>query len=886
MSFLGMFIQFVLIIVFTVTLFYQLAELPGLWFGWLMLCLLLLVLAVLWWLKLAKEALFTSINAQVKTLCYSIKLNYLLNLLLAFIIGLNLVFWQAFFAAKVDSQFFNKMVQIHGKVIGLPEVTQTSSLYKISFLLDVSHIESDYFARDFWLVNQPKIKLNWYLKPNEFSQLKFLPETAQSWQFRAKLKVNHAAMNLGGRDYEAWLFQQHISAKGYVSGLRQRESQAPHSFLVEPSNVYDWRTWRFTLSQKLEALFKESEFESIYRALLVGDKSLMKAQQWQVLQSSGTVHLMAISGLHMAIVAALGFWFFRILWWLGLYRINRFNRPMLSAFGGVLFATAYLLVSGAAIPTQRAWIMVVTVLGFLWVQRKFQPWSALAMAGLLVLLWDSRAVLSQGFWLSFIAVALIFVSLKLLKGRNKWQQLLFVQLVLTVGLAPLILWHFYTVPIYGFLANLIAVPFVSFIGLPLLFIQLIIGLLSESLASYSLAVVDLFWRILWDILVWLNQLPNINVATVAHSKLWLVLVSAGLVVLLKIALFKAPLNNKKLSIFIGFLMLYFVILLFYPYEVERPENNADSKAWLTVLDVGQGQSVVLETKSHLLVYDTGARWGAKTDAAKVALLPYLKSRSWQAIDILMVSHSDNDHSGGSLSVLEDIAVKERVSGQAHKLNKLLSEQVSEKNLQQTVSNSSFKSKVKTMQNIEFSRCYSGQTWLFDGVKIEVLSPFKNPQFQMPKNDNDQSCVLKISYNNQSILITGDLSDKGEALLMQNYSKTDLQAQLLIAGHHGSKSSTSMAWLNTLDPEMVVFSSGYLNRYRFPATKTLQRLQQFSENRSLYQSRALNWWNTACSGALSFSLNRSSIKLRYQARNHLRKWYHHSCLPSQQGVYFQ
>ncbi|MEA1990076.1 MAG: DNA internalization-related competence protein ComEC/Rec2 [Pseudomonadota bacterium] len=875
-----MFIQFVIGVVVTTILCYQLTNFPPLWVGWLLVVLMTVSLLLITCLNATNKLLSKYFCCLFKTFKTIKQRTVLVNLLLSIVFGMNLVFWQGYFSSNISTVWFNKSTIIEAKITNIPTIVKAKGFYKIAFEADLQKVsfvkKSASLVNDqAWSYRQPRIKINWYLSFEDFEQIKTQPTTGEVWRFYAKLKENHASMNPGGRDYEAWLFHNHIDAKASVSGLVTKANkttglaQAKAVKLIDKT-LFDLNVWRFNSSVFLQQILVDSPYQPVYNALLIGDKSQITDDYWKLFQQTGTIHLMAISGLHMGIMAIIGFWVFRLFWWLGLYRLQTINLPTLTSIGAVLFATAYLIVSGGAIPTQRAWIMVMTILGFLWIRRSFQPWTALAMAALLVVVWDSRAVLSTGFWLSFGAVAIIFMSLRIFKDKPKWQQLIAMQFMLSAGLAPLILWNFYEVPLYGLLANLIAVPFVTIIGLPSLFIGVFLGLFSVSLGQSFIKLVDWFWTQLWAYLDWVTRLPNIEVTGLEHSVAWLII---SVTVFISIYyVFNKVRVRFGFSVWVlpGLLLAYFLALVFYPYALPRPSNEiGDNQAWLTVLDVGQGQAIVIETANHVMVYDTGAKWGKKTDAAKTVVLPYLKSQGWQQIDMLMISHSDLDHAGGTYSVLENINVVKRLSGQPNEVNQQIAEKAKA-------------SKTPIDLNAVFVSCHSGQAWWFDNVYFEVLSPFSEPENTPLKSDNDLSCVLKISNTQQSVLITGDLSQKGEKFLMKKYHNQPekLQANLLVAGHHGSKSSTSKAWLEAVSPSKVMFSAGYLNRYKFPNREVIKRIE------NLNQQQPIKWWNTACSGGVSFELNDLDVDLRYETRKNQRKWYHHSCLQTQQGIYFQ
>ena len=487
--------------------------------------------------------------------------------------------------------------------------------------------------------------------------------------------------------------------------------------------------------------------------------------------------------------------------------------------------------------------MVLAVLLFLVLRRTFQPWSALALAALLVVVWDSRAVLSLGFWLSFLAVALIFSVLQQprVKRAPKWIKLVWIQLILTVGLAPYLIWAFHTLPSYSFVSNLFAVPFVSLLGLPLLFLVSVLSMLSVDLAQWFMPMVDQLWQGAWLALEWI---ANLNFSSIAFGTLngW------GLIAIY-IGLFSLLLATSKRQIILSSALVLAVVSFDY---LNKPTLQ-NQQASVNLLDVGQGQAVVIQTQHHVLVYDTGAKWGDKMDGAKLAILPFLRAQNRSQIDYLMVSHSDIDHAGGLSRLLQSLPVKQVSSGQPEVLNTQLA-----------------------ALNPSIQACYAGESWRWDGVLFEVLSPGLPTFDERFKTDNDRSCVLKVTAGKQSVLIPGDLSAKAEQTLIAHYG-AQLQSTILIAGHHGSRYSSSEAWLQAVNPLVVLFTAGYQNRYGFPNTDTLNRLND-----------SQRWFNTACSGGIGYRLGVDEFDGLpvYQARKHQQKWYHHRCLLSEKGIAYQ
>ncbi|MDG6777822.1 DNA internalization-related competence protein ComEC/Rec2 [Thiomicrorhabdus sp. zzn3] len=860
-----MFIGFVIAFVLSVYGFYQFSERPGLWpplLVFLAFAALSLLLALqrrgAKWLALAQNR-------------YTPLLPVVANVVLGIIIGWCWAFGQTFFSAGLPEENLNRPILIQGEIVGLPAVFHDSQRVRIQFnmeVLRIAEIDSEqawsslkHSERSTLSTPNPKLQLNWYLPLTQFSDLTVPLKPGQVWQLPVKLKANHASMNLASLDYESWLFQNRIAAKGYVLN---RAEMGHHLKRLQASDG----GWRFQVSQRLQQAFAGSPFAGLYEALSYGDRSHISDAQWQVLQNTGTIHLMAISGLHMGIVAALGFWLFKGLWWLGLYRIERLNLPMLGASGALLFASFYLMLAGFSIPTQRAYLMVLAVILFLLVKRRFRPWPALALAALLVVLWDSRSVLSHGFWLSFLAVALIFAVIQRpgFRQASRWQQLLWIQVVLTLGLAPYLLYAFHFLPLYSLPANLIAVPLVSLVLLPLLLLVSVVALFSVPSAAWLTQYMDDLWQWLWQGLT-LLALPDSTTLPLGGLSLELLLIGYLTLFVLLMA------RSNRIKVFATAGLLAILLAVFFNQTSQRAKTG---QAWVHLLDVGQGLAVVIETANHVMVYDTGAKWGDKMDGAKLAILPLLRSKSWNHIDQVMVSHSDLDHAGGLERLLKEMPVRRVTSGQPAKVAEMIAA---------TQAN-------KAMPKV--NPCHSGRHWEWDGVVFEVLYPGLSEVSAMIGNDNDHSCVLKVSASNQSVLLTGDLSQKAEEHLINRYRQQGeverLQADLLVAGHHGSRHSTGEQWLKVVNPKVVLFSSGYRNRYGFPNQQTVQRLKP-----------GTSWLNTACSGGIGYLLGASqpegkigengvsSILLpepNYEARKQRQKWYHHQCLPQGQGKFYQ
>jgi competence protein ComEC len=811
--FRNLFIQFVIFVVFGLVSFYQLSQpiVSNDLFYYLAPTLIILTLIII-----------------IQRL---LKINWLLVSFIGWILGFSLVSLHWHMQTIIEDSFFNQPVQVEGTIISLP--SDGYSMFgakKSKFLFKVNRIQtkSNKHSRLFTL--PPVIELSWYEGKKDW-----LPEikTGQIWCLPVKLKPIHASMNPSAFDYEQYLFTENIVARGYVNlNYGQTELIDDIAFSV-----------RFWLSNEINKLFKTSEFNSLFNALLIGDKSKINNEQWALLQQTGTIHLMAISGLHIGIMAMIGYISFGLLWRV-LIRfsatIRSIPKVIFSSVAVLFLITFYLYISGAAVSTQRAWIMAVVLILLLFLRRKFQPWSSLSLAALFVMIWQPSAVLASGFWLSFLAVALIFISLQnaWLKQRSNWQKVVVIQLVLTIGMMPILAFYYQQIPLISSLANLVAVPVVSILALPFLLLTLIIGIVFSNilppLVIFVTKINQEIWNGLWQYLSLLTQLES-PYWLIGRVEIW----QLALVYMIWWLVYQSRIRIWQ-KLIIGLSSFLLIIVYVSVYQLDKPSKG---EVKMTVLDVGQGQALVFETKNHTVIYDTGAKWGDKLDGAKLALLPYLKQQQTPTVDLLIVSHSDSDHSGGVNSLIENTKIIQMVSGEKDKLNRLTNQ---------------------SRKEVSFQNCHQ-QEWLFDEVEFNVIS---NPQTEA--SDNDRSCVLQVLAGNQSVLVMGDVTKKIENQLLLKYGE-QLESNILIAGHHGSNSSTSENWLNLVRPEVVVFSAGYGNRFGFPHQSVIKRVEK--NNAQML--------NTACSGAIGFTITKNNWQLDFEQRVRQQKLFHHQCTSSNQ-----
>lgn len=875
----------------------------------------------------------------------------LISFSLGLIIGICYLYWHAFFTPELPKQLFDRPVIIQAQISELPvwqELSSSSSIantsakkstrkkLRLQMKLKQSFLFEEGENKTQWMnfnggLRAPIIQVNWYLssqsKPQNFGLVDW-PKLGDSVWLSVKLKQARGQSNPGAFDYDRYLFSKGILAKGYVKALSKQQwndfqTNLSHLNAFDDSKMPTFNSdktqvlaitcnshvfqaadnIRTQLQTGLQGLFAESEFHPIVEALTLGERDRVSQNDWSLLRKTGTIHLMAISGLHIGLAALFGWAIFWGIWKLVLYRWQKIELWFFAKLGAIVCATFYAYLSGFSISTERAWIMVVIGVLFLLWQRPFSPWNAFFIALWLVMVFQPTAVLMQGFWLSFLAVAWIFIFLPMLANKSKWQQFLWIQLVLSLALLPALVFFFAAVPSFSFVANLIALPVVSFLLMPLLMI-LVLGLLLLPNSLHEVFqpladLIDFILSFLWHWLEWVAAMPY-SLIEVSSISVWgLVLIYGSAFSLMHIWLSNHRAINQRFSHLsvkqrnswrhyltrfqhietfkekrIGFPQISLLVLLAVGcfalfFKVDRALPRVESGTFLmTVLDVGQGLSVVVETQNKTLVYDLGAYWGKKMDGAKLAVLPYLKSKGINHIDHLVVSHSDSDHSGGLKTLIENIAIEQSSSGQPMILN-------------------------QSLQNANFQQCTAGQNWQWNGVTFQVMAPLPKWLEQMNLSDNDVSCVLKVSTGRSEVWLMGDLSSNYEKRLLtkwgnashiergsgkndisndnSNRSGKDISNQshkktLLIAGHHGSRYSSGENWLNYLQPSVAVISSGFNNRFGFPHKEVLQR----------FENHNIQVFNTACQGALSFSVTPQGIELVNQNRIERTKWYYHSC----------
>ena len=592
----------------------------------------------------------------------------------------------------------------------------------------------------------------------------------ERWRLGVRLRHAHGLLNPHGFDTELWLFEQGIVASGSVRAAPW--PQRLHAFAAHPVERLRQR-----VRDAIDARLGRTREAGVVAGLAIGDQGAIAERDWAVFRDSGTAHLMAISGLHVAMFAWGSAALARVLWRRSARLTLAWPAPTAARWLGVLAAAAYALLAGWGVPAQRTVWMLVCVAALSSLGARWPwPWVLLAAAGVVALA-DPWALLQAGFWLSFSAVALLLVAhrrdtqppptrtgVALAALRSGWRT----QWVATLGLAPLTLLLFQQVSVIGFLANLIAIPWVTFVVTPLA----LTGMAWGPLWDVAAGAVDVMVRALG----WATELPWV-VWHVAASASWV----QALALLGGVLVF-APLPRTLRA---------FGVLLIAPLlwpVVGAPEHGRFD---VVAADVGQGNAVLVRTQHHLLVYDSGPQAVAGGDAGARVLVPLLRARGERKIDLLVLSHRDSDHVGGARSLMAAVPVREWLSS--------LSDDHA----------------LRVASTIEHRRCDAGQSWQWDGVRFEVLHPLAQDHARQGRA-NALSCVLRVvAGNGHALLLSGDIEAAQEAALVMR-AADGLRSTVLLVPHHGSRGASTLPFIAAVAPQLALVQAGYRNRYGHPA----------------------------------------------------------------------
>ncbi len=727
------------------------------------------------------------------------------RVLMALLLGYlwALMFAHAYLQHRLDSELGGNAFLIQGKVVGIVEQGEQST--RFNFLID-DYADKPYLNKQ---AMPRKIRLSWYHNKQVIA-------SGEQWQLLVKLKVPHGLLNPGGFDFEKWLYQKGIHATGYVrksryNQLRFERSNAGVTFRIDGVRQH---------IQQTIAQLADQSYIGLLQALTVGHKSLISPQQWQVLIASGTSHLLAISGLHIGLIAGLAFFVTRKL--IPACLLKSFSAQQYAALASISVGAIYTALAGFSVPTQRAFIMLLVVMLAIFLKRPAFSLNTLSLALLAVLIHDPVAVLGVGFWLSFSAVLLIsLIVTSQTQGKSSLWRIIKVQWIIALAMLPLSVLLFQQGSLISPIANMLMIPLVGLIVVPIALFASFLSFISIDLAMGLFSLASQLLGVGWQVLNGLVELPIATWQQPVVPMLYAVLALLGGVLLLLPR---------------GFPMRYAGGVLLLPMLLYVPDKPANNDFWVTVLDVGQGLSVLVRTHDKALLYDAGSKVGERFDIGQQVVLPYLRGIGVQGLDMMMISHADNDHSGGASSVIQQLEVKRLlVGGKANEFDFPLGSQA--------------------------TQCKAGEKWQWDGVMFEVL----HPHMDYVKTNN-KSCILRISNARKSILLTGDIEKLAEYDLLISAAGS-LKSNVLLMPHHGSNTSSSLALINTINPQIAIVSAGFKNRFRHPTKKVLSR----------YTGMGIEVLNTAYEGTIQLQFSQNievdPIKLKRHRKERVHYWNH-------------
>ena len=716
-------------------------------------------------------------------------LRRLSNFLIASLLGFV---WAANFAAirlsdELPVNWQQKSITIVGVVASLPEVTERGERFKFN-------VEKILTPE----VTTPKhISLNFYRdrqspKPENAPALTNFFRAGERWQFTVRLKRPHTTYNPHGFDFEAWALAENMRATGSIhskSGYKKLSN-----FVWRPSYIVE--NMREKIGNRISQALVNKPYAGIIRALVVGDDSQISADDWNVFLRTGVNHLMSISGLHITMLAGLAFAVTSFFWRRMPSLVMRMPTRKAATILGLVVAVLYALLAGMSVPTQRTLYMLVSFALALLLGKNLAISRALAIAVLVVVMVDPWAVIAPGFWLSFGAVALIaYITVGRLKPLSAFKTAVHTQWAITLGLLPLLIAMFGQASVISPIANAFAIPVISLLVVPLSIMGSIIPV------NFILHTAHFLFQLCMHGLVFLSSLPSWQQAA---PPIWALLI--------------AMLGVVWLLLPRGFPQRWLGFVLLLPLFFVSPPKIAEGEMRATVLDVGQGLAVTIQTKNHTFLYDAGPKFSAQSDAGSKIVVPFLRSADIKKLDGFIVSHNDIDHSGGAASVLAQQPV--------------------------TWLMSSFDTTV--IHPKKSIKCFAGQTWLWDKVQFEVLYPPLESYQNANLKDNNRSCVVKVNSQYGSLLLTGDIEKEAENALLESVIDSDalqasiheasgdaissrsvsqLKSDVIIAPHHGSKTSSTREFVQAVGAQHTIFTVGYLNRFKHPKPLIVKRFNE-------------------------------------------------------------
>ncbi len=648
-----------------------------------------------------------------------------------------------------------------------------------------------------------KVLLNFYRSKKEGEEAVIKP--CDVLHVKAKLKRPRGLSNLAGFDYGQYLFEQGYDAKGYITSI---EAIMPHEGSCVQKLRQSYRDYVLTVLPKASA--------SWLLALTVGDKSTFTKEQKKLLVETGLSHLFVISGMHIGIIAGFVYGLVLLLRRLGGGLILRGDWRFVAACCAMMAAFGYALLAGFSYSTQRALIAVVAFMLVSNSRLHLSLWLRYGLTMAITLTASPLSPLNTGFILSFYAVFVIMLVASQYRRMSTWAEkikiFIAIQVALFIALLPLSLFYFQTVSLISPLMNVWMIPLLSFVITPVCLIVACLWFLGLDVNYLLILLGEVFEYIFYGVSGIVKHWPTLSIIFYALTVQQMVILIVGAM------MFCMPRFLPSLRLLACGLFFVVGVSVFYQKTDKAPLS-------VDVLDVGQGMAVVIRTPQHAMLYDTGAGWVSGSMGAWVAV-PVLRKMGVTTLDQIMISHLDNDHAGGFDDVVASVEVREVVSSE---------------NIPVT----------------NFVYCQNKKPWVWEDVSFTVIHP---KDFEVDSRNN-QSCVLQIEYKGKKVLLVGDIEKDVELQLIADNRLSNVD--ILLVPHHGSATSSTEAFVEVTAPHYAIISSGYLNRYRHPKKKVVDR----------YLSAGSTIFNTAHSGGISFIFNRNGgVVIRKYREDNKRFWH--------------
>jgi len=708
---------------------------------------------------------------------------------------------------RLPSGLEGERIRVSGYLCDLPQPGSFNSL-RFGFCVTRWHLPPDRYSES---ALPSRLRLSWYgydgqPLPDHRMALDIVP------------KRPHGNLNEAGFRYEDWLFRQGYRATGSIR-------QVAADLAVSCGLRCHYHQWHLKVARAMKVTFGGSREYGLIASLLMGNRGYLSDQQWQTLKATGTVHLVAISGLHLGLVAiGAGFIARRLLLLWPQCRGQERSRRFMAFLVIVISCTGYALLAGFTVPTRRALIMVLIGGWSLLLGKETSHWKPFLLALMIALLMDSFAPLDQGFWLSFGAVGvLLLVFANRVAGTGWLQGLLAAQVAVFVGLWPILLWLGQQQPVSGLLANVLAIPWVSLVVMPMLFFGVLVVLVSGG--ALPTALVDPFDLVLGILMVSLEWVSNLPAPSLPEPGLPVLIALAMMVFLV--------MRSPDLHLRFAALVAAVFWLAGAGAEKNMTDNLPTAEPAIRILDVGQGLSVLVQDGHRVMLYDTGPEVKGVFSAVESSVLPVFRKIALKRIDHLVVSHGDGDHAGGLDSLMAALTVEAISSGEPGRVSE----------------------RMASPAPVQVLGCSPRV------IRWPQLA-FHFWQSAGGKSGNDASCVVRVYHqaSDTDILLTGDISAEVEREMLTDgaaqWLRDSVAHRYIIAPHHGSHTSSSREWLAAVGSGTVIYTAGYRHRYGHPHVKVASR----------YREAGFEALSTACSGQLTIRLKPETTELEESWRS--------------------